>query len=84
MTTNRHFVAAVDFVTVSDCDQLVVGPTHARGGNLDLLMTDVLDLERVDVLTPLGNSDHSSIGGYFDDSAVTSISLFQGFSETPF
>ena len=24
-----------------NCDQLVVGPTHARGGILDLLMTDV-------------------------------------------
>ena len=29
--------------TVSSCDQLVVGPTHARGGTLDLLMTDVSD-----------------------------------------
>ena len=40
-TTNRHGVAAyIDFATVSGCDQLVVGPTHARGGTLDL-MTDV-------------------------------------------
>ena len=31
-TTNRHWVAAFDFATVSGCDQLVVGPTHARGG----------------------------------------------------
>ena len=38
--TNRHGVAAFDFATVSICDQLVVGPTHARGGTLDLLMTD--------------------------------------------
>ena len=37
-TTNRHGVAAFDIATVSDCDQLVVGPTHARGGTLDLLM----------------------------------------------
>ena len=28
MTTNRHNVAACDFATVSDCDQLVIGPTH--------------------------------------------------------
>ena len=41
-TTNRHGVAAFDFATVSDCDQLVVGPPHARGGTLDLLITDVL------------------------------------------
>ena len=43
MTTNRHGVAAFDFATVSGCDQSVVGPTHARGGTLDLLMTDVPD-----------------------------------------
>ena len=27
-TTNRHGVAAFDFATVSDFDQLVVGSTH--------------------------------------------------------
>ena len=43
MTTNRHGVAAFDFATVSDCDQLVVGTTHACGGTLHLLMTDVPD-----------------------------------------
>ena len=60
-TTNRHGVAAFDFATVSGCDQLVVGPTHARGGTLDLLMTDVPDLARVSVVAPIGNSDHSSL-----------------------
>ena len=43
------------------CDQLVVGPTHARGGTLDLLMTDVPDLVRVSIVAPIGNSDHSSL-----------------------
>ena len=43
-TMNRHGVAAFDFTTVSDCYQLDVGPTHSRGGTLDLLMTDVPDL----------------------------------------
>ena len=43
-TTNRHGVAAFDFATVSGCDQLVVLPTHARGGIFYLLMTDVPDL----------------------------------------
>ena len=38
---------------------VVVGPTHARGGTLDLLMTDVPDLVRVVVVAPIGNSDHS-------------------------
>ena len=49
------------FTTVSGCDQLVVGPTHARSGTLDLLMTDVPDLVRVSVVAPIGNSDHSSL-----------------------
>ena len=40
---------------------MVVGPTHERGGTLDLLMTDVSDLERVAVVGPIGNSDHSSL-----------------------
>ena len=43
-TTNHHTVAAFDFATVYGCDHLVVGPTHARGGTLDLLMTDVPDV----------------------------------------
>ena len=45
-TANRHGVAVFDLKTVSGCDQLVVGPTHARGGAFDLLMTDVPDLVR--------------------------------------
>ena len=46
-TTNRHGVVAFDFATVSGCDQLVCCPTHARGGTLDLLITDVPDLVRL-------------------------------------
>ena len=53
--TNLHGVAAFDFATVSCCDQLVDGPTHARGGSLDLLMTDVSHLVRVAVVTPICN-----------------------------
>ena len=60
-TTNCHGAAAFDFETVSGCDQLFVGPTRARGGTLDLLMTDVPDLVRVAVQAPIGNSDHSSL-----------------------
>ena len=60
-TTNRHGVAASYFTTVCGCDQLVVGPTYARGGTLDLLMTDVPDIVRVSVVAPIGNSDHSSL-----------------------
>ena len=46
---------------MSGCGQLVVGPTHARGGISDLLMTDVPNLIRVAVVAPIGNSDHSSL-----------------------
>ena len=60
-TTNPYGVTAFDFATVSGCYQLVVGQTHARGGTLALLMTDVLDLVRVAVVAPVGNSDHSSL-----------------------
>ena len=57
----RTVVAALDFATVSGCDQLVIGPTHARVGTLDLLMTNVPDLLRVAVVAPLGSSDDSSL-----------------------
>ena len=59
-TTNRHGVAAFDFATGSGCDQLVVGPTDACGGTLDL-MTDVPHLIGVAVVAPIGNSDHSPL-----------------------
>ena len=52
--TNLHRVAAFDFATVSGFDQLVLGPTDACGGTLDLLLTDVPDLVRVTVVAPLG------------------------------
>ena len=48
-TMDHHVVAALDFATVSGCDKLVIGPTHARGGTLDRLMTDVPDIVRVAV-----------------------------------
>ena len=59
--TNRHGATYFDSATVSGCDQLVVSPTHARGGTLDLLMTNVPVLVRVPVVAPMGNSDHSSL-----------------------
>ena len=81
MTTNRHGVAAFDFATVSGCDQLVVGPTHARGRTLDLLMTDVPDLVRVPVVAPIGNSDHSSLSAVIAMAqAVPNLSASRKFS----
>ena len=55
MTANHHEVVAFDFATVSGCGQFVVGPTHARDGTLDLLMTDVPDLVWVAVVAPINN-----------------------------
>ena len=66
-TTNRHGVAVLDLATMSGCDLLVIGPTHAHGGTVDFLLTDVPDLVQVAVVAPVGNSDHSSL------SAVTSM-----------
>ena len=60
-TTNHHGVSAFDLAIVSSFNQLVVGPTHAHGGMLDLLMTDVPDLVRVAVVAPICNSDHCSL-----------------------
>ena len=61
ITTNHQGFPAHDFTTASGCDQLVTGPTHARGRTLDLLMADVPDVVRVAVVAPLGRSNHSSL-----------------------
>ena len=57
-TTNRHGDGAIDFATVSGCDQFFVGTTHARGETLDLLMN-------VAVGAPIGNSYHTSLSAAF-------------------
>ena len=41
-TTNRHSVSAIDFAVESGCEQLVVGPTHACGGILDVDVPDLV------------------------------------------
>ena len=51
-TTKRHGVER-SILPLSGYDRLVLGPTHARGGTHDLLMTDVPDLVRVAVVAPL-------------------------------
>ena len=60
-TTNHHGVPPFDFATVSGCDKLVGGQTHARGRTLNLLMTDVPDIARVADVAPIGNSEHTSL-----------------------
>ena len=60
-TTNRHGLQLLTSQLVCGCNQFVVGPTHARGGTLDFIMTDVPYLVRIAVVAPIGNSDHSSL-----------------------
>ena len=73
-TSNQHGVAAFDIATISGCDQLVVGPTHARNETLDLFITDVPDQVWVAVVAPIGNSDHSSLSAVISmDQAVPNL-----------
>ena len=72
-TTNRHRVAALGFTTVSGCDQLIVCPVNARDGTPDLLITDVPDLVRAAVVTPIGYSGHCSVGGHFAGSSGSKL-----------
>ena len=48
---------------------MIVDPTLARGGTLEIMITDVPDLVRVAVGAPVGNSDHPSLSAVnFDGS----------------
>ena len=64
--TDRSGLAAMDFSSESGCEQLVRGPTHALGGALDLLFTDVPELVKVSVVAPIGSSDHSTLSVSLD------------------
>ena len=55
-------MAAFDFATVSDCSQLVNGPTQRAGDVLDLVLINVPDLCDVHVDGNIGRSDHAPIG----------------------
>ena len=74
---------SLDYATVSSCIQLVIGPTHERGGTLDLLLTDVPDLVWVAVVAQIGNSDHSSLSVTDITSlAVPNLCVSRGVPET--
>ena len=79
-TTNRHGVAAFDFARVFGCVQLVFGHTHACGGTVDNLMTDVPGLVRVEVVTSIGNWDHPSLLAVVSKAqAAPSLSVSRNF-----
>ena len=56
--TDRHGRDALIFCNLSDCEQLVLCPTHIAGNRLVRVVTDVPDIVDVIVGTPLGTSDH--------------------------
>ena len=59
--TDRHGAAAYDFAGAAGCEQLVDVPTHRAGNCLDLVLTNVPALVNIDVLCPVGTSDHSCL-----------------------
>ena len=79
-TTNRHGDVSFDFATVSSCNQLIIGPTHARGGTLNLLMTDATDLVGVAILANIGNSDHASLTAVISMAQAVPNLLVEKFS----
>ena len=57
--TNNHGHAALDFASLSGCEQLVAGATHKSGNRLDMLLTNVPGIIYVNIFPPVGSSDHS-------------------------
>ncbi len=55
---NQHGRAALDFSSLSTCEQIIEGPTHTSGNSLDLL-TDVPSMVSVQVVLPVVNTAHS-------------------------
>ena len=60
-TTTLHGKTLRDFASSSGCKQMVTEPTHIDRGVLYLVLTDVPDVERVLVGSPVGTSDHSAV-----------------------
>ena len=56
-----HGRAAIDFVSLSGCEQMVTEPTHIDGGVPHLVLIDVHNLVEVRVGSPVGTSDLSDI-----------------------
>ena len=59
--TNQHGRAALDFSNLTGCEQIVHSPTHVSGNCLDLLFTDAPSAVTVQVVSPLGSTDHSGL-----------------------
>ena len=59
--TNCHGHAVHDFADLSGCDQMVESATHNSRNRLDLVLTTVPGVTVVDIIPPLGSSDHCTI-----------------------
>ena len=55
--TDTRGVAALDFASLTNSEQLVDKPTYIRGNRLDILLTDVPGVMKTLVKLHLGNSD---------------------------
>ena len=56
---NNHGHAALDFASLSGCEQLVAAATYKSGNRLDLVLTNVPGIIDVNIFPPIGSSDHS-------------------------
>ena len=74
--TNPHGIAALDFSTVSGCEQLIQGATHRSGNCLDLLLTDSPGVVTARIGSPIGTSDHCFVSAVIKlDQRVPDISF---------
>ncbi len=51
--TDSHGRDALDFVNVSGCSQLAAGPTHLAYNRLDLVVTDVPNILKLNTMASL-------------------------------
>ena len=74
--TDHHGIAALDFATVSGCEQLIQGATHRSGNCLDLLLTDSPGVVTARIGSPIGTSDHCFVSAVIKvDQSVPDISF---------
>ena len=72
----RLIVMVLRPLTSRLCPVVISWLSHARGGILDLLMTDVPDLIRAAVAAPISNSNHSSLSAVISTAqAVPNLSF---------
>ena len=56
-----HDRAALNFASLSGCEQMAAKPTHIDDGVLDLMLTNAHDPAGVPVGSRIGTSDHGAL-----------------------